>query len=163
MDCPDGRIAKRHSGQQGAEQHLLARHEIMAITHRCRQVGIQDLQGFQSQHIRDRISFQYRRQRFDRMNHGVYPGHGRNGWRQASGQLAVKQCQIGQQQGRHHGLLLVPGRGDHGDPGDFGPGASRGRNLDQWQPWPACESSAVDVLQELRRAQQQGHQLRRVE
>ena len=95
----DRRVGEGHAGKEGADQHVLAHHRILAMTDSRAQVGIKQLQGLDRQRVRQRILLQACAEGFHCMHHRIHAGHGGDSRGQSQRQSAVEQRQIRVEQG----------------------------------------------------------------
>ena len=105
VDRADRRIGKGLAGKHRAAQHRLARRNIAALETGSFDIGRQQPERLDRQHVGDRILGMAAGKGLDRMNHRVDSGGGGNGSGQPEGQRRVEQRDIGEQIGRDDSRL----------------------------------------------------------
>ncbi|MNT01948.1 hypothetical protein D3C72_1364350 [compost metagenome] len=99
MHRGDWRIGKGLTGQARTEQHGLTCLAVTAVVHRLIEVAGEHVQGFAGQQVGQRVTLELAGVGFDGVDHGIDTGGSGDRWRQANGQVGIKQRQVRQQQG----------------------------------------------------------------
>ena len=157
------RIGKRHARQQRPFQHGAPRIEVVTVFQHSSQIVRQQRQRARCETVGQQILLVPRRIRLDCVHHGVDAGHRRHPMRESERERGVEYSEIWIQQTRHHAFLFGARRGDDRDGRDLRSRTGRRWHLYERQSGPLCEVHAINRIEAFVRADEQRHQLGRIE